>query len=305
MSAIGQTGTVSATPSGPAEGQPPSTGQATPTTPEQGDQQPKPSGFWGRFPTVPEDQRAVLEPHLKTVQGYITRLEQNYMAPFKGYTPQQVQGLAQFAKAFDANPLQTFLTIAHQLQSNGVIHADLDLEILAAVASGREIPEEPMSNEEPVDDGATDPWEDAPPWALEIRAREQAREQEQQQQAQANRERQENAVLDSQVALIQTKLKESGFPENAISKKDLIARFIVHGGKTEAVLNDLQTLRTGLLQGAIPKPNNETVDLPNGVPGNGRTATQRAAKRDQSDPFKQASVAAEQMLRSSNRRNAQ
>jgi hypothetical protein len=132
MSAIGQPSNTPA-PSGQPATPPPSTGQAAPTPQEQGQQtQQRESGFWGRFPTVPEDQRAALEPHLKQVQGYVTRLEQTYVAPFKGYTPQQVQGLAQFAKAFDTNPLQTFLGIAAQLQQAGTIHEDLDLEALAA-----------------------------------------------------------------------------------------------------------------------------------------------------------------------------
>jgi hypothetical protein len=303
MSAIGQPSNTPA-PSGQPATPPPSTGQAAPTPQEQGQQtQQRESGFWGRFPTVPEDQRAALEPHLKQVQGYVTRLEQTYVAPFKGYTPQQVQGLAQFAKAFDTNPLQTFLGIAAQLQQAGTIHEDLDLEALAAVVQGQDPPDLDDPNI-PVDDGQGDPWESAPAWALELRAQQQAQEQQQQQTARTQAEARENAVLDHSVKSIRTKLTEAGFPEGAVSDKDIIARFIVHNGKAEAVLNDLSQLRTTLLQGAIPNPPDDTVDLPHGVPRTGRSSLQQRAKGSK-DPFAKASAAAEQFVATSNRRNAQ
>ena len=298
MAAIGQPSgnPAPSSPSTPPAVTPPSTGQAQQPVVEQG--QPKPNGFWGRFPTVPEDQRAALEPHLKTVQGYVTRLEQTYVAPFRGYTPQQVQGLAQFAKAFDANPLQTFLNIAGQLQQRGTIHEDLDLEALAAVVQGQELPD-------PGNDGDLgDDWETAPPWAQELRAQQQAQQQLQEQQSRSQSEARENAILDHAINGIKTKLTEAGFPQDKISDKDITARFIVHNGSAEAVFQELTGLRTALLQGALPNDQDNTVDLPNGVPSSGRSSLQQRARKS-SDPFAKASGAAEQFVRQSNKRDAQ
>lgn len=296
MSAIGQTGTVAATPSATPEGAPTSTGQAPQPT-EQGQQQN--NGFWGRFPTVPEEQRAALEPHLKSVQAYVTRLEQS-MAPFKGYTPQQAQGLANFAKAFDANPLQVFVAIAQDLQTKGVIHADLDLDALRAVIQGQEytpVDDEPTS---PGPGNGADPWADAPPWAHEMRSWKEAQEQQTQEQQRAVQEQREDAVLDSQIATIKGKLKADGWPKEYLDnpglEKDLIARFLVHQGSSERVLGELSTLRTSLLQGLVKPEDDNSVELNNGVPRVG-TATSRRAKQRPGDSFAQASAGAEQHLR--------
>lgn len=308
MSATGQNPTA---PSGTPETPPPSTGQATQRS-EQGRQQrqqaheatERPDGFWGRFPTVPEDQRSVLEPHLKSVQAYVTRLEQT-TAPIRElrYTPQQVQGLAQFAKAFDANPLQTFLTMAQQLQRQGVIHDDLDLEVLAAVVQGQEPPD---SGEE-YDDGTGDPWETAPPWAQEIRSKFQTQEQREQETARAQQEAREDQVLNNEVKVIKNALKADGWPEEYLNneglERDLIARFIVHNGSRESVLNELKNLRTSLLQGIV-KPDGEPVELSRGVPG-GASATSRRARQRPGDSFAQASAGAEQHLRAALRNDRQ
>src|SRR6266576_2109896 len=61
----------------PAGGQGPAQGQ--PTAADKGG-----DGFnWGLFPDVPEEQRSLLEPHLRNVQGYITK-SQMETAPYKG-----------------------------------------------------------------------------------------------------------------------------------------------------------------------------------------------------------------------------
>lgn len=305
MTAFGQP-TPAPAPSVPPATAPPSTRQGEPQPQQQAQQQQSQQqrgneGFWGRFPTVPEDQRQALEPHLKTVQGYVTRMEQGYVAPWRGYTPQQVQGFAQFAKAFDANPLQSFLSLAETLQTAGVIHNDLDLQALAAVVAGQELPDE--GNPEPpaaTPDG-TDPWADAPPWAMEIKARQEAEDQQRQEQARTTQEQRENAVLDHQLQAVKEKLVAAGFPEDAIpDDKDLIARFIVHNGSVEEVLQTLTGLRTKFLQGAVI-PRDETVDLPRGVPPtDGRVRREKAAAAKQRrDPIGAASAGAEQFLRQS------
>lgn len=305
MSAFGQTGTQPATPSGDTSATPPSTGQATTDTPEQGRQPTqRQDGFWGRFPTVPEDQREALEPHLKSVQAYVTRLEQA-TSPIRelGYTPQQVQGLATFAKSFDSNPLGTFLTMAQQLQASGVIHEDLDLRALAAVIQGQDLPEEESTEGQPLDVPAEDPWAEAPPWAQELRAKQQQEEQQRQEQARAQQEAREDAVLNGSIQTIKSALEADKWPAEYLNnkelEKDLIARFIVHGGSHERVLNELRSLRTTLLQGIV-QPEPDPVQLHRGVPGNG-SATSRRARQRPGDSFAQASAGAEQHLRAANR----
>lgn len=301
-------------PSGTETAPPPSTG---PSNTPPSEQEPTDSGFWGRFPNVPEDQRAALEPHLKAVQGYVTRMEQAYVAPWKGYTPAQVQGFANFARNFDAQPLQSFLGLAQHLQQSGVIHDDLDLEALAAVVQGQD-PPDPAAGGDPNDLNAgvqpVDDWETAPQWAKDLKAREDAREQQEQQRQRAQQEAREDAVLDGQLKLIKDNLKKSGFPAQLVDSKDfdkeLTARLITHGGVMEAVINSLSGMRTALLQGAIPNNGNGNgngeVTLPRGVPpGAHDTATGRRARQRPSDSFAKASAGAEQFIIKSNRAQSQ
>src|SRR4051794_27036558 len=105
----------------PAGGGGASAGQGTPqpivqpTGQGAGEQESTADSLWGFFPDVPVEQREVLAPHLKNIQGHVTRLEQQ-LAPYKpfvnaGYTPEMVNGLASFATSFDRDPLQAWIEL--------------------------------------------------------------------------------------------------------------------------------------------------------------------------------------------------
>jgi hypothetical protein len=278
MSAIGQPtpapGTPPPAPTAPA---PTSTGEAA----RQGA-----DGFWGNFPNVPEDARTALEPHLKDVQAHVTRLEQK-AAPFKDYTPEQVQGLKSFADQFDANPMQMFLAIANDLQQRGVLHQELDLEALAAVARG----EDPDAGTEPVEpEGNPAMPENLPPWAQalvqEVQELRQGRETEQRTQ----QERREDAALAHQLNSIKTSLKESGFDENLLTDERVLGLLIAHNGNPQAVIKSEMDHRTALLKGVV-KPTDEPKPVRQERVPSGSKPKQRGG-----DSFGKASSAAEQYL---------
>src|SRR5438445_10841560 len=77
--------------------------------------QPTADGFnWGLFPDVPETQRELLEPHLKNIQGHVTRMEQQY-APYKGLMDAvpgaQAGALVHFLHGYAQNRRNTVLGI--------------------------------------------------------------------------------------------------------------------------------------------------------------------------------------------------
>src|SRR4051812_19095369 len=97
----------------PAPAQPP-VGQGA--APEQA----KPDGIRGMFPNVPDEQWPLFEPHIKDVQGHITKLEQAH-APFKpfvdaGVTPEAATALIQLSRDFDQNPIGVWMTLGQRLQ---------------------------------------------------------------------------------------------------------------------------------------------------------------------------------------------
>src|ERR1044072_3066602 len=84
----GGVGAGAAPPTGdPAQGQP------QPGAPGQGQPQ---GGFRQTFFSgVPDDQWALIEPHMSNINKHIDQLQQTY-APLNGFSPQAIQGLAQF-----------------------------------------------------------------------------------------------------------------------------------------------------------------------------------------------------------------
>src|SRR5438270_119915 len=77
---------------------------------------------WGLFPNVPENQRELLQPHLRGVLGHVTQLEQQY-APYKGLmdavTPDQVQNLVTFLANYSSDPLATWMGLGQSLHEDG------------------------------------------------------------------------------------------------------------------------------------------------------------------------------------------
>lgn len=233
----------------------------------------------------------MLEPHLKQVQGHVTRLEQQ-LAPFRGMTPQTIAGIANFARQFDANPKAMFLAMAADLQRRGVLHESLDLEALQAVVDGVD-PDEGVA---PAPGGPEDdPWAEAPEWAQQLRQYQQTQEEKEQADARARQERVEDQMLAKSLATMKAKLKEAGYPDAYLTDARLTAQLLTHGGNAQVAIQDAIDGRNQIL-GTIVKPKPDPVDLPNGVPKHQRSKSPSdgLAKRD---PIKAAGAGAEQYLK--------
>jgi hypothetical protein len=246
------------------------------------------------FSNVPDEQWALIEPHLQNVNRHVTQTEQRF-APLKNYTPEAVQGLAQFAETFERDPRGQWLQLGTVLQQRGIIDADVDLEYLAAIAAG----------EDPADDGGgmpngneMPPVDQMPPWAQQL-----ARQVEElsggfNQFQQTTQQARENAALTRQMGWMKSQLSESGIPEELLTDQRLMSSFIAHGGNAQLAVKDLQDMRTGLLKGVAspsqPRPAQQKLDLPNGAP----PSPPRSSGSPRRGMFnKETSTAAEQFVR--------
>lgn len=284
----------------PAQVQPPGQGQPDPST----------SGFnWGLFPNVDEALRPQLEPHLRGVQGHVTQLEQQLATykPFSeaGFTPEQVQGIAQFSSEYNRNPLGAWLGLAQQMQREGLLGEDLDLDAVAAIASGQEIPQPP---EVPGAGGL-------PPEVVQFMQQQAETIQrlegqvgqlnngfqtQQQTQQQAAQER----ALQAQLGNMRETLKAQGFPETAATDESLQAAIVIARGNVQQAVKNLLDQRTALLQGFVQA--NQTnqpgqLQTPNGVP----TPNVKPAPRNSNDPWAEADAGAANFLRKQNAASAQ
>jgi hypothetical protein len=246
------------------------------------------------FSNVPDEQWALIEPHLQNVNRHVTQTEQRF-APLKNYTPEAVQGLAQFAETFERDPRGQWLQLGTLLQQRGLIDQDVDLEYLAAIAAG----EDPDDGGDPNANGNGMPAvQDMPPWAQQL-----ARQVEElsggfNQFQQNSQQARENAALTRQMGWMKGQLKESGIPEELLTDQRLMSSFIAHGGNAQLAVKDLQDMRTGLLKGVAnptqPKPGQRQLDLPNGAPPSPPRQS-GSARRGMFN--KETSTAAEQFVR--------
>ncbi len=252
------------TPEASPAGTPP-TGTPQPGAPGQG--QPQGDGFrQTHFSNVPDEQWAVVEPHVRGVQGYVTQLEQR-LAPIKNYTPEAVQGLARFAQEFEANPVGQWINIARMLEQRGVL-TDLDVDYLEKIATGQ-----PVDDDEGLGEpGAPQPQEDQiPPWAQQLLQRLDQLEGGVKQFQGTQQERVNKAVLNRQLTHMKTELVKAGFPEEALDANTLTAQFIAHGGNANAAVQSMSNMRSTLLKGIVPgngqqQQRQKDLDLPNGAP---------------------------------------
>lgn len=280
---------------GPAAATPPAPQPGAPGQGPEGQGQ----GFRDQyFPNVPDEQWAIMEPHLQNVNRHVTQTEQRF-APLASYTPEQVQGLASFADAFDRDPRGQWLQLGTLLQRSGVIDADLDLEYLAALAAGED-PDEGQPGGQPNGNGNQQipNVEDMPPWAQQLFQEVQQLRggfDQSQQQSQQVRER---AALNHTLTHMRGQLKESGIPEELLTDQRLTASFIAHGGNAQLAIKDLQDMRTGLLKGVTnppqPRPGQRELDLPHGAPSTTKPASKGTPRRGMFD--RETSVAAEQYV---------
>lgn len=217
-------------------------------------------GFdWGLFPDVPEEHRALLEPHLKKTQGHVTQLEQRY-APFKeladaGLDADTVKGIVALNNSFDKDPMGTWVNMGREMQQRGLLPDVLDMQAVADILAGKEA-EEPAGEGEQGQQG-----DEVPPYARELQERldrrdEEDRKREQEQQAQAQ-EQQLTEAVDN----ITAQLKEAGLTDEAIAKINIVGPIIANKGDPDAALQEIIGFREEVLKGLTDKQTNPGGDL--------------------------------------------
>lgn len=282
-------------PSQGADAQPPAGGQGEPTAQGGG----KGEFNWGLFPNVPEEQRSLLEPHLRDTLGHVTKLEQQY-APYKplleqGYTQENVQALLNFAQEYDQNPLGLWYRMAQQLEQQGVLPEDLDVEDLGRILQGL-----PPMNEEGGEggEGGADPRD------AQIQQLTQMVQQLQQRLDQGDQlqmQRQQDGLLQNRLATMKAQLKEAGVPEDAVTDEFLVGSIIAHKGDVAAATQALTGYREASLKGFTQQATEQSADLnmPKGAPPAGEK------KRPPKDGFEAARGGALNHLRAAQARSAQ
>lgn len=291
------------TPGGSAPGGAP-TPTPQPGAPGQG--QGQGAGFRQTFfPNVPDDQWATIEPHVQGINQHVTQMEQRY-APFKGYTPEAVQGLAEFSAAFDRDPLGQWIRLAQVLQMQGRIDPDLDLEHLAKSAAGQWDDDE----DEPAPGGPLLPGQQPDPrdtQIKELQAQVQQLVQMFTQDKQTSRQRVEDAALNRQLAHLKSELVKAGYPEEALSQESLLSSYIAHRGNVANAITAATNQRNAILQGFTADPasrqqqqKDKNLDLPNGTPPvpKERQSASRGRRRGM---FADVEAAAEQALAAADR----
>jgi len=284
----------------PGQGAP--AGGAQPGAPGQGAQQGQPTaagksdGFnWGLFPDVPETQRELLEPHLKNIQGHVTRMEQQY-APYQGLIqavePGQVENLLAFLNGYGENPMNTLLGIAAQLMEDGTIPQSVTIDGLQQFLGGQQLgapaPEEAQPGPEQI-----------PSWAQELMGRMDTYDQAQQAQETAQIEAEQDAVLNQAKADIRAQLTQAGIPENIVDDNMIVSSIIANNGDPVATATMLQNMRDQFLgnftnsrNGGSQAPRVEG-QLPQ--PTEGKKGGRPSSKDDKG--FDSAKLGAEQFLR--------
>ena len=257
---------------------------------------------WGLFPSVPEDQRGILEPHIRGIQGYVTQLEQRY-APFKplidaGYDGDTISGLMQFTTSMQNNPVETVFTILQGLQQEGVLHSDLDLDAVRAVAEGRELDTgdpNPDILEQPGDAGQGD----IPEWGQQLMQQNQAILQWMQGRDQREQQGAQQRALNGQLESLRNELSEAKVDLSSVGDAEAQERYmtallITHNMDPAAAAQAVTGFRDGQIAGFTQEnhdadPANRELDLPQGAPSS-------RPQRNRGDGFDAANNAARSML---------
>lgn len=277
----------------PASGQ----GQGVPGTTGPGGS----DGFnWGLFPNIPEAHRELLQPHLKDVQGHITKLEQQY-APYKdvmsAVQPDQVQDLLGFLNNYSQNPLQTWLGLAQSLKDGGhITNPEFDMDALVSYMT-QQVMQEP--------DPEMPPW--AQQMAQQLQQMSQAEEQRQmmaQQQTATQEQQQQQQMLAEARTAVRSQMTAAGIPTDLYSDGDLTGLFISYNGDVDQVVQRIIAQRDGLL-GNFTQQNGggrQPPTINGGVP---QAPKNSSLTPKRGDGFRSASMGAEQMLLQANAANGQ
>lgn len=265
-------------------------GQGQPTGQGQG------SGFnWGLFPSVPEGQRELLQPHLTNVLGHVTRMEQQ-MSPYKGLMefvqPDQAQNLLQFLQNYSQDPLATFMGLAQSLKDDGTIQGqNFSVDALQALVNEAQ--------------GPAPGTEDMPPWAQQFAQQMQSingwieqQAQTQQQNEMQEQQRQNEAMLSQAYTTIREQLTQAGISnsEAFITDAQLQAGLIAHQGDITQVIQAFTQQRDGFL-GDFTRQNGQSgAKPPPTVNGKTPEAPKGGLRGRKGDSFRDASIGAQQML---------
>jgi len=287
----------------PAQGSPTPTSQPPASGQGQGQGQSATGGQsgqgfnWGMFPNIPEGHRELLEPHLREIQGYTTRLEQQ-VAPYRslmGAIPEdQVQNMIGFLNQWGADPVSTWLGLAQSLKDDGIIsNPAFSVEQIAPL----------IQAQQQMSPGAGVGGEEVPQWAQALQARiDQMEQQENQRVAQVEEQQQQQMLGEAQVNMRAT-LAAAGLPEELLSQELLNSAIIAQNGDVAAATTMLTNMRESILKGFTES--NGSGPKPPTMVGGAPQAPQGNLRPRQGDPFRQATVAAEQALAMSNRAEAQ
>lgn len=265
--------------------------QGQPTAAGQGDGQQQGQFNWGLFPDVPEAQREIMEPHLRGVQGHVTKIEQQY-APYKGLvdavSPEQVTNLVGFLNAYNTDPVATAMGMIQELQQNGKLPANT-VETLQQLQQGAAPPAGQQAQ----------PGQEQDPMAqqlaqLQSRLDQQDAQRQQAQQAeqQAQQEAANAEALQTAKTNIRGTLTTAGIEEGLVTDEMIVSAIIAHNGDEQGAANMLTAMRDNFL-GAFAKQNGGGVKPPN-VQGN-LPQPQKAGGR-KGDPFADAKTGARQLL---------
>lgn len=291
---------AAATPAGQgpagAGAQPPAGGQGGAPGPGTAPQGSESSFNWDLFPNVPEAQRSLLEPHLRSVQGHVTQLEQQY-SPYKTFIdsvqPDQIDPLLGFLDNWANNPMDTVMGMLQSLQSEGKIPASVGMEAVQALLRGEQ-PGVQGQQQPPEQQG-----EQIPQWAQQMMQRFETMDQQEAARQQQEAEVKQDQALQGAMSEIRTQLDQAGIPAEIVDDTMITSAIIAHNGDPLAAAKALQDMRDRLLgnftngrTGAQPPAVNG--QLPQTPKGSGRPAA-RGEKG-----WKAANQGAEQFLRQQN-----
>lgn len=230
--------------------------QGSPTAGSNGDGQ----FNWGLFPGVPEEARELVEPHLRTVQGHVTRMEMEN-APYKPLTalvgPDQVENLVGFINAYGADAPGTVLGLVQQGIQDGSITADQVAQLTQGAPAAQ-------TQAQPAD------GEQIPQWAQELQQRLAQQDAAEQQRATQQAEAEQAQIMEQAKTNIRAQLTQGGIDESLVNDQMIVAAVIAHNGDEQAAANSFIQLRQGLLgaftnekttpgkqptqRGQVPKP---------------------------------------------------
>lgn len=298
----------------PADG---GVGQAPVQTPTGAQGQAQGSeGFWNLFPNVPQEHRALLEPHIREMQGHVTRLEEQ-LTPFKSFTdsgvdPQTAAGLIRFNNDFMANPLEMWVRMGSMLQQQQgqdgrpIVDPEVDLEYLAALARGED-PDADAADQAGGLPVGQQPQGGAGEGQL-LQQMQQRIEQLQNELEQDRTQRQtavQDIVLDRRMAQMRDALKQAGYPEDLLTDDEMHARIIAYRGDFQAATKSFLDHRAGILKGFTDQRNNgpKPLEMNNGTPP--VAPREEVRGRDAGDPFARARPKAMSRIRRENRTTAQ